>query len=307
MSTQIRPYEPSSDREMAFRLWEAAFGDAWPLYADAFYATIDPHAAHHLVAESEGTLAGLAAGTWDGHKSGHILALIVHPDHRGNETPSKMLAAATQHFRGLGVTNLRFGGGQSYFWPGVPTDQTYLLKLLQQNGWQAGGQLTDMVADLAASHVPEDIIERIAGSGAQLRLATAKDGPAILAFEAEHFPEWQLMASMKVDHQDFANILLAELDGKIVGTNFLTSPGDPTFLWARTLGEDCAAYGAIGVSEAFRGRFFGYALAVRAAEILQARGAKEIFLSWVFSTEWYGRLGFQTWKTYQEMGALIAV
>jgi beta-N-acetylhexosaminidase len=292
---------------MAFSLWEAAFGDTWPLYPEPFYATIDPYAGHHLVAESEGTLVGLAAGTWDGHKGGHIFALVVHPDHRGKDAPSMLLAAATQHFRSLGVKKLQFGGGQSYFWPGVPADQTHLLQLLQQNGWLAGGQLSDMVADLATSHVPEEIIERVSGSGAQLRLATAEDGPAILAFEAEHFPEWRLTASMKVDHQDFASILLAELDGKVVGTNFLTPPGDPSFLWARALGEDCAAYGAIGVSEAFRGRFIGYALAVRAAEILRARGAKKIFLGWVFSTDWYGRLGFRTWKTYQEMNALIAV
>jgi hypothetical protein len=24
-------------------------------------------------------------------------------------------------------------------------------------------------------------------------------------------------------------------------------------------------------------------------------------LGWVFSTEWYGRLGFRVWKTYQQM------
>src|SRR5262249_31147882 len=132
-------------------------------------------------------------------------------------------------------------------------------------------------------------------------------GSAILAFEEKHFPEWRLTASMKVDRQDFANILLAELHGEVVGTNFLSPPGDPGVLWARALGEDCGAYGAIGVREALRGRFIGYALAVRAAEILQARGARKIFLGWVFSTEWYGRLGFQTWKTYQEMTELIAV
>jgi N-acetylglutamate synthase-like GNAT family acetyltransferase len=95
--------------------------------------------------------------------------------------------------------------------------------------------------------------------------------------------------------------LLAELDGLLVGTNFLNPPGDPSFLWARMLGENCAAYGAIGVSEAHRGRYIGYALAVRAAEILKSRGAKKIFLGWVFSTEWYGRLGFQAWRAYQAM------
>jgi ribosomal protein S18 acetylase RimI-like enzyme len=306
MSTQIRPYEPISDREPLFELWEAAFGEAWPLYPEAFYATIDSPAAHHLLAESDGTLAGLAAASWDGQHRASIIAFAVRPEHRVNGIERMLLEAATQHFRALGVTHIRFGGGQSYFWPGIPADQPHIVHLLEQNGWQAGAQIADMVADIESSRVPEVLRERIAHSGAFLRIATAEDGPSILAFEQEHFPEWQLTAAMRVEHRDFANILLAEVDGMLVGTNFLTPPGDRSFLWARMLSEDCAAYGAIGVNEAFRGRYIGYALATRAAEILKARGARKIFLGWVFSTGWYGRLGFHAWKTYQEMHAELA-
>jgi hypothetical protein len=38
-----------------------------------------------------------------------------------------------------------YGGGQAYFWPGVPTDQRYILQVLEQNEWQVGGQITNMV------------------------------------------------------------------------------------------------------------------------------------------------------------------
>jgi 8-oxo-dGTP pyrophosphatase MutT (NUDIX family)/N-acetylglutamate synthase-like GNAT family acetyltransferase len=218
--------EPYSE----FKLWEAAFGEAWPLYPAAFYATIDSLAAHNVVAESDGTLAGLAAGSWDGRHRASILAVVVRPEHHDEGIESMLLESATQHFKALGVTTLRFGGGQSYFWPGIPTDQRHILQLLEQNGWLAGRQITDMVGDIETSHVPGELIDRIARSGAHLRLATAEDGPAILAFEEEHFPEWLLTAAIRVEHENFANILLAELDGMVVGTNFLTPPGDPSFL-----------------------------------------------------------------------------
>src|SRR5262249_7880030 len=152
------------------------------------------------------------------------------------------LEAATEHLGNLGVTRLRFGGGQSYFWPGVPIDQPQMIELLEQHAWHAGGQISDMVGASAMSHVPEEITARIASSGAHLRLATARDGPAILAFEEQHFPQWLPAAAQAVWQEDFANMLLAELDGTIVGTNFLTAPGDPDLLWRRLLGEDCAAY-----------------------------------------------------------------
>src|SRR5260221_9753233 len=155
-----------------------------------------------------------------------------------------------------------------------------------------------MVGDLETSKVPEEISDRISRSGATLRLATAEDSSAILRFEERHFPRWLVTASRKIEQRDFATILLAELEGEIVGTNFLIPQGSVDFLWPRVLGDDCAEYGAIGVNEAVRGRYIGYALAVRAAEILKERGAKKIFLGWVFSTEWYRRLGYQAWNTY---------
>jgi len=301
MSIQIRSYEPSTDRTAAFRLWEATLGDTWPLFPEGFYATIDPQAEYHQVAEVDGQLLGFIALSRDGQEKGSIFSIFVYSDCQRASVERRLLEAAAEHLGNLGVRTLRFGGGRSYFWPGVPTDQLQVIELLKRYGWQAGGQISDMVGELATSHVPEEIIARIANSGAHLRLATAQDGPAILAFEEQHFPQWLPTAARAVGQEDFANMLLAELDGRIVGANFLTSPGGPDFLWRRMLGEDSAAYGAIGVSEAVRGRYIGYALAVRAAEILRERGAKRIFLGWVFSTEWYGRLGFRVWKTYQPM------
>ena len=301
MSIQIRSYEPTTDREAAFRLWDAAFGETWPLYPEGFYAKIDSQAEHHMVVASHGSMFGFIAVSQDSQERGSIFAILVHPDHRGEGVEGKLLAAATLHLQSLGIVKLQFGGGQSYFWPGVPADQPHILQLLEQNGWHPGGQTTDMVGDLASSRVSEEMTDRIADSGAHLRYARAGDGPAILRFEEQHFPEWLDTASRYVEQEDFADILLAELDAEIVGTNFLTPPGDSDFLWRRALGDDCAAYGAIGVSEAVRGRYIGYALAVRAAEVLNERGAQSIFLGWVFSTEWYGRLGFQVWKTYQQM------
>lgn len=302
MITQVRPYAPTTDRDAVFHLWEATCGATWPLFPADFYAMIDPHAEQHLVAADGGKLLGCIALSRDGPAHGSIIALLVHPDHKGDGIESTLLEAASERFRRRGVAHLRFGGGHSYFWPGVPTDHPQVVELLEQHGWHIGGQISDMEGDPATAHVPAEITARIVRSGAHLRLATAQDGPAILEFEQRHFPQWLPIAVHRVGQRDCTNILLAELDGAIVGATFLTSAGAHGLLWRRMLGEDCAAYGALGVSAAVRGRYIGYALAVRAAEILQARGAKRIYLGWVFSTEWYGRLGFQVWKTYHQMG-----
>ena len=301
MNIQVRSYEPTLDREALFQLWEVAFGDTWPLYPEGFYATIDPQAEQHLVAASEGELCGFAAISRDRPGNGSIFAIVAHPAHRDEGIEGMLLEAATQRLRRLGATTVQFGRGHSYFWPGVPVDQPQTIQLLEHNGWQVRGRVADMVGDLATTSASQEIADRIARSHANIRLARPEDGPAILEFEGLHFPQWRRTASRAVEQEDFANILLAELAGEIVGTNFLTPPGDPAFLWSRMLGKDCAAYGAIGVREAARGRYIGYALAVKAAEILKERGATKIFLGWVFSTEWYEQIGFQVWKEYQVM------
>lgn len=112
-----------------------------------------------------------------------------------------------------------------------------------------------------------------------------------------------------VEAKKFSNILLAFVDGTLVGTNFLTSPRDKDFgsssVWQKILGRDTSAYGCLGVREDFRGCYIGYALAVRADDILRARGARTNYLAWVFSSEWYGRLGYRVWREYQEMSTTL--
>jgi len=131
MSSQIRAYDPATDKAAAFRLWEAALGDTWPLFPEGFYATIDSQAEQHLVVEADGQLLGFIAVSRDGQENGSIFAILAHPIHQRESIGSKLLEAATEHLGNLGVRNLRFGGGQTYFWPGVPTDQTQVIELLE--------------------------------------------------------------------------------------------------------------------------------------------------------------------------------
>jgi ribosomal protein S18 acetylase RimI-like enzyme len=138
MSIEIRRYEVPTDREAMFQLWDAAFGDTWPLYPEGFDAKIAPQAEHHIVATSHETIVGFIAVSTDGQEHGSIFAIAVHPDHANERIEGRLLEAATQHLQNLGIVQLRFGGGQSYFWPGAPTDQPHILELLEQQGWQLG-------------------------------------------------------------------------------------------------------------------------------------------------------------------------
>ena len=290
-------------------LWDQAIGKLWPLHPEGFFSKIDKRSEHHLAAESGGQLAGFIAVSQGEESIGSIFVILVRPDLQGQGVGGRLLEGAMENLREAGVREVKFGQGGPYFWPGVPLNLPGAVRFFEKRGWEKGVITKDMTADLDKVQVPPDIRSRLEGCGARLRLATSKDAHSILEFEKKHFPDWYEVARERVKNGDFASILLASVEGQLVGTNFLTFPDGPHYraalIWQRLLGGDTGAYGCLGVSEEMRGRYIGYALAIKADQLLRARGSKKNFLGWVFSVEWYERLGYRVWRDYQEMSAKL--
>ena len=55
---------------------------------------------------------------------------------------------------------------------------------------------------------------------------------------------------------------------------------------------------ALYVAPEARRRGIGSALVARGSELLKARGASYSFIEWTWALEFYGRLGYSTWRSY---------
>ncbi|HRV76055.1 MAG: GNAT family N-acetyltransferase [Candidatus Nomurabacteria bacterium] len=296
--------EETTSLEGLYPLWQSALGDIWPLSERSFIGKLSNKNSTTLTAFDGDELVGMI--TING---ANITVILVHPDSQRKGVGSALLDSAISKIKKSGQVKVMAGQGGGYFWPGVPTNLPGTLKFLECKGWASGELVTDMFCDLSRYSVPEDIEEKISSSNVQTRLSSPSDAEDILGFEKKYFPEWEGTSTKEVSNKNFDNIMLATEGSEIIGTNFLFSPKDKNyathFPWTEILGDKTGGYGCLGVNEAFRGRYIGYKLAVYSERLLIERGCTASHLHWVFSIEWYERLGYKVWRQYQEMSLEI--
>jgi beta-N-acetylhexosaminidase len=236
-------------------------------------------------------------------RQGNIVVLYVAPAARRRGIGSALHDRALEHLRWAGVRHVQLSGGEPRFWCGVPLNLPQALPFFQHRGWSFSETSHDMTQSLDSYATPPAVYERAARQGIVLKLAGEQDVPEILAFEAAEFPEWldgyRQIASFG-DYQDF--LLAYDAWQRLVGALILyTSQSNPqrnAVVWQTLLGERPGALGAVGVAEDMGRRGIGSALVAHGSELLKARGAGYSFIEWTWALDFYGRLGYTTWRSY---------
>jgi beta-N-acetylhexosaminidase len=173
----------------------------------------------------------------------------------------------------------------------------------ERHGWSFTETSHDMVQSLDTYTTPPAVYERVARQGITLKIAEAQDMPNILAFEAAEFPEWLDGYRQLAGWGDYQDILLAyDAEQRLVGALILytpqSNPARVAVVWQALLGERPGALGAVGVAEDMGRLGIGSALVARGSELLKARGAGYSFIEWTWALDFYGRLGYTTWRSY---------
>lgn len=303
---KIRSYR-EADSMQAYALWEKTIGGLWPIEAAFFHAVLDAGGSKtHVVAEIDGQIAGFlgidVGDTNQPHPSASIQLIMVHPAHQRKGIASALLAHGEQKLRSLGVTDIHAGAGAAaYYWPGVPENLPAAVHLFEKHGWSFHERSFDLVADLTRSPVPSD-----AHWNDDIRISTASadDIEDVLAFERDYFPEWYSYFEQTAARSAFNDILVArDRDSVTCAAVLLFGPaGDSaehSLKWRTLLGPRMGGFGAIGVRPDRRGRGIGLTLARRATAMLKARGVQHSYLGWTWLTDWYGRLGYEVWRSYR--------
>jgi len=293
---QLRPYDAKEDEGAVLMLWGNAFGESWAVNPAAFRNRLED--AHALVAERDGAVVGFAAA--HAHEdSGQLTALMVRPDFQRKGIGTALSRASLEWMGKKGARQARFGSGAGpYLWPGVPSELKPALRFFRKRGWKHAERLADLVMDVSSYRAPRWAMERANAAGVKMAPATAKDGPAILAFEKLHFEDWYRSFKEAVSEKRFDEILLARMpDGELAGT-LLFPPKDRDFTWEPVLGS-VGGFGCVGVAEKFREMGIGMAMCARSMELLREAGTKTIYVAWVYLIDWYGKLGLKPWREYR--------
>ena len=288
MKLNIRQYDPKLDAESVFKLWQENFGEHWPLELAIFNQIIS--SGDHFVETDNQKITGFIATQTTGEKAS-ILTII------GEN--KELLNFAIQYLKSKQVKQIQLGdGGNSYFWPGIPTNLPRLMNFFEANNWQFTEDSYDLVGDVHDYQTPVNLGQ------AKIEIATQKNIKNILEFENKNFPEWHSAYKHKADLGDFDDMFYAEDDDKkIAGTVFIFSADSYSAkehqIWKQLLGEDMGGICCLGVREDMRKKGIGLAIAAYASEKLKVRKAGNVFVGYTWLVDWYGKLGYKIWRQYK--------
>ncbi len=308
ITIHIRPFRAECDARALPILWNANLGTDWPVSPEVLARATWAHASYRegdlLVAVLGDRVVGFVATHPDRHGTGGNLSLLlVDSGHRRKDIGTALHDAALGHLREAGARSVVLGGGGDYLWPGVPLALPSAVPFFQRRGWRFTHECHDLTQRLAGYATPVAILKRGQAAGVVVAPGAEADGSQILAFVAREFPEWLSYYARVVDLGDHDDLLLArDASGAILGVLMMyvawSHPERNDVRWKTLLGQDAGALGVVGVAEAARGHGIGTALVAHASEILRERGAGTGFVGWVWSVEFYARLGYRPWRSY---------
>lgn len=285
----IKPYN-SENLLSVFELWNTTLADVWPIEKDQLEDRISK--GNNFAAFDGEKLIGFV-NTQHNSEKGQITLIMVNKDKQRQGIGKQLLEHAKEYLKDQGIDEILVGSGAgSYFWPGIPTNLGNAINFFRKNGLNSTEANLDMVGNLQTYLTPETISQSISTLNLQIDFLMDSEKEDLYLFEEQNFPNW--VKYFKDSNND--NVLIAKVDNKIVGSVIVL--GSEGIVWSKLL-EKPGGFGALGVSEEYRGKGIGLAIAAKATELLKERGVKNSFLGWTYLDKWYGKLGYSVWREYE--------
>ncbi len=299
----IRAYNSPSDEDSVFAIYLATIGNTWPLTQQDFHEIINNQnyvEGSCFVAQEDNKIIGFIATQITAKHDSSIPIVLYYDESIGNQ----LIQSALEYLKNNNVSKIQLGGGgNSYFWPGIPANLPGQLKLYSDNVFVFTEKSVDLIQDLATYTTPKSIVENTSKLGLSFSVAKEVDQAKVLQFEKDNFPQWYKFYEDKVKVNGLKDILIvSDSSNTIIGTVLLSTKHSVSkanfWLWRKLIGEDSGAFGAIGVRPDMRNCGIGIALAAKATEALKNRGVRSCYIGWTWLIDWYGKLGYTVWREY---------
>lgn len=303
MQNIVRGFNHQNDSEKVFKLYEKTVGNHWPLERDDFFKIINDHyeEGNALIELENNEVSSFISAQIVPQKTASIVIFL----HQNKKPTNNLLNSLIGYFKNKRVKKVQLGGGgYSYFWPGIPSNELDLLEFFKQNNFEFTETSIDLTQDLRNYDTPLDIKQRIADLDIIFRLSKRQDKENILKFEKKYFPDWYRYYESITKTNEFEDILIvSDRQNNIIGTVLLSNKNSKSkgnfWIWRKLLGINSGAFGAIGVHPEMRSKGIGLALAGKATEMLKERGVEVSYIGWTWLIDWYGKLGYKVWREYQ--------
>ncbi|MCW5933254.1 MAG: GNAT family N-acetyltransferase [Fimbriimonadia bacterium] len=314
----LKPYQSELHDAAILALWNQRWVDRFPLDSRLWEQNTRQDPLHfrpdlcRVAMEGDQVVGYVGVKTppaqpaWKGQNSalGWISTLLMAPGHEETLAPL-LLNEATNALREAGLETVSYAADPAHFFPGIPIEDEPLQQVLQANGFQVHGESHDLFRHIADFELPDRAQHALRVSGYRIEPCSSALEPALYQFLERTFPgRWLYDTRRRLDREPDPSDVLILTDGSIVvGFVHVFHAGShvlgPNVYWRGAMGENWGGLGPIGVAEEVRKLGLGFALLCYAVDHLRQRGVNPMGIDWTGLVEFYGKIGFQVWRTYR--------
>lgn len=233
--------------------------------------------------------------------TGWIQVLLVDQNARGQGIGSKLLAHAEFELTRAGAEQILLGRDPYHYFPGIPSELKETAQWFEQKGYRNNGTEYDLIREYTADegktlpNLPD----------VEFTLLDMEDKAEFLAFLGRCFPgRWEYEAIHYFQKggtgREFAVI---KKHGQMIGFCRINDAQSPfiaqNVYWSPLFTEELGGAGPLGIDADERGHGYGLAIVEAGLAFLRQRGIKRIVIDWTGLIDFYKKLGYHPWKSYQ--------
>lgn len=226
--------------------------------------------------------------------------LMVGQEARGKGIGTKMLTMVEENLRQKGVKKLFLGRDMQHYFPGIPIEDQ------RTNAWFTAKGFERFETEYDLIHTYDETSETSLPQTENIHYGFLEKAElnTLLVFMEKEFPgRWteELQAYIKAGG-DGREFVVAKKEGKIIGFCRINDKQSviiaPNMYWHALVQGEPGGIGPLGIASSERGHGYGLAIVEAGIAMLRERAIETIMIDWTGLVDFYGKLGYQPWKTY---------
>ncbi|OCA85884.1 acetyltransferase [Bacillus sp. FJAT-27225] len=296
-------------------LWNSEIGSEFPMTRELFTQNsfddenILPEGSWIALDEKHQVAGFIVSKTWReklsvpmNKQTGWIQALLVKSSFRQQGIGSALLEKGEMALKDNNCKKVMLGRDPYHYFPGIPTTFENTKQWFEQKGYVAASIEADLICDYQSDHktaMPKQ-------ADIEISLLAKGEKEQLLSFLHRCFPgRWEYEAIHYFRRGGTGReFVIIKKAGEIIGFCRINDPDSPfiaqNVYWAPLFKEPLGGIGPLGIDRLERKNGYGLAVVEAAVCYLRERKINRIIIDWTGLNEFYGKLGFKTWKQYQQ-------
>ncbi|RIW34228.1 GNAT family N-acetyltransferase [Bacillus salacetis] len=306
--------------EELVKLWNKELGSYFPMRKELFEQNsfndenVCFEASRIAIDENDNVIGFLVAKRWQEElevgmnlEIGWIQVLLVDQRFRNKRVGTNLLKHAEETLMKNGIKSIVLGRDPWHYFPGVPQPYNDVSRWFEKQGYNKIGSDYDVICNYdSESDTDFPRFEEV-----EFSVLNLKDKDAFLQFFSKCFPgRWEYEAIQYFEKggtgREFVVLKKSE---KIIGFCRMNDSNSPIIAqnvyWAPLINKELGGIGPLGIDSNERKNGYGLAIVQAGIAYLRNRNVSSIVIDWTGLIDFYGKLGYEVWKSYDSYKKII--